>query len=95
MNKYPLLIIFVLIPLAIYGLPDKSDLSDRTISDGPRRDDLGDQLERFNLPYLNNSGLAWDGEYILGACRTGQRHLFCIYPVDFDVIEDYSLRPGR
>ncbi|NQU05494.1 MAG: hypothetical protein HQ568_05315, partial [Calditrichaeota bacterium] len=58
---------------------------------GPRRDDLGEQLERFNLPYQNNAGLAWDGEYIWGSCRTGQRHLFCINPENFEVIERYDI----
>ncbi|MCF7811018.1 carboxypeptidase-like regulatory domain-containing protein, partial [bacterium] len=58
---------------------------------GPRRDDLGDQLERFELPYQNNAGLAWDGEYIWGTCRTGQRHLFCINPENFEVVASYDL----
>jgi len=56
---------------------------------GPRRDDLGDQIDQFNLPYINNAGLAWDGEYIWGSTRANNRRLFCIDPADFQVIEDF------
>ena len=58
---------------------------------GPHRDDLGDILARFDLPYTMNAGLAWDGEYIWGVTRNNNRRLFCIDPENFDVIEDYAI----
>ncbi|NQT34320.1 carboxypeptidase regulatory-like domain-containing protein, partial [bacterium] len=61
-------------------------------SRGPRRDDLGEILDQFNLPYINNGGLAWDGEYLWGVTRANNRRLFCFDPRnDFEVIEDFNI----
>ena len=61
-------------------------------SPGPRRDDLGEILEQFQLPYTQNSGLAWDGEYMWGVCRANPCRLYCIDPADFEVIEDFAIQ---
>ncbi|MDP8238267.1 MAG: carboxypeptidase-like regulatory domain-containing protein, partial [Candidatus Hatepunaea meridiana] len=56
----------------------------------PRRDDLGDILETFELPYLRILGYAWDGEYMWGVGYNDNR-LICIDPDDFDIIHDYAV----
>jgi len=58
---------------------------------GPRRDVLGDVLDSFDLPYRENAGMKWDGQYIWGTCRTPTRHLFSIDPADFQVVNDYEI----
>ncbi len=70
-----------------------SQLSNRPIeSPGPHRDDLGDILERFQLPRNQNAGLAWDGEYIWGVCRAAPCRLYCIDPEDFEIVEDFAIQ---
>lgn len=66
--------------------------SNRSQSPGPHRDDIGDVIDQFQLPYTQNAGLAWDGEYIWGVCRANPCRLYCIDPEDFNVIEDYAIR---
>lgn len=58
---------------------------------GPQRDDFGEILEQFNLPYANNAGLAWDGEFIWGVTRANGRRLYKMNPENFEVIEDYAI----
>jgi hypothetical protein len=58
---------------------------------GPRRDVLGDVVDSFNLPYTENAGMKWDGQYIWCTCRTATRHLFSIDPADYQVVNDYEL----
>ena len=59
--------------------------------DGPRRDDPGDVLDQFNVPYANNGGLAWDGEFIWGVTRQNGIRMYKINPENFEVIEDYDI----
>jgi hypothetical protein len=58
---------------------------------GPRRDLLGEVVDSFNLPYTENAGMKWDGQYIWCTCRTVTRHLFSIDPADYQVVNDYQL----
>ncbi len=57
----------------------------------PYRDNPGDVIDDFQLPYTQNSGLAWDGERIWGVCRTGERHLFSINPDNYEVEDNFVI----
>ena len=70
-------------PLTIFGLPDGQITGHHATPAGPRRDDLGEQLARFNLPYVNNAGLAWDGEYLWYV----DTDLDKMYQIDFCTLE--------
>ena len=62
------------------------DEDDRRI--GPRRDDLGDVLRRFDLPFNRTDGMVWDGDN-LWACSYGDSR-YCCFNEDFEVISNFQ-----
>jgi len=55
---------------------------------GPRRDDLGEELRRFNLPFNRTDGMVWDGDN-LWACSYGDSR-YCCFDEDFEVISNFQ-----
>ncbi|NQU05346.1 MAG: hypothetical protein HQ568_04570, partial [Calditrichaeota bacterium] len=55
---------------------------------GPRRDDLGDVLREFDLPFNRTDGMVWDGDN-LWACSYGDSR-YCCFDEDFEVISNFQ-----
>ncbi|MCF7810711.1 carboxypeptidase regulatory-like domain-containing protein [bacterium] len=62
------------------------DEDDRQAS--PRRDDLGDVIREFDLPFNRTDGMVWDGDN-LWACSYGDSR-YCCFDEDFEVICNYQ-----
>ena len=64
-----------------------------TEPDVPERDDGGDLLATFRVPYTTSYGLAWDGEYMWGIAMDNRR-LIKMNPENEEVVADYQIHVG-
>jgi len=59
---------------------------------GPQRDDPGDVLEEYRIPYEQTFGMAWDADrYWMWGTWHHEGHLFAINPEDGEVMEDFRI----
>jgi hypothetical protein len=60
---------------------------------GPRRDDAGDLIVSYQLPYTTSYGMAWDGEHMWGVATNNNR-LIEFDPESEEVISDFEIHIG-
>jgi hypothetical protein len=61
-------------------------------SAGPKRDEGGEVLEEYEIPYPSTTGLAWDpdNELIWGYCNDPQGTIFAFNPDQGEVVAEYN-----
>ncbi|MCF7810905.1 S8 family serine peptidase, partial [bacterium] len=59
----------------------------------PLRDNSGDDLASYEVPYDNWTGLAWDGQYMWGLSYTNNR-MIAYNPENGDVVHNIEMRGG-
>ncbi|MCF7810493.1 T9SS type A sorting domain-containing protein, partial [bacterium] len=62
----------------------------RNSNSNPRRDDPGEILASYNVPFTHTYGMCFDGERIWGV-STSENRLFALNPVNEEIVRSYNL----
>ena len=80
--------------IEIISMPDRDvemdDFLNRFNESGVQRDEAGEILARYDVPYSYTCGLAWDGELMWGVSRSEDR-CYAINPETGEVEHDFPL----
>jgi len=72
------------------GNPARNVRSTTGVNFGPNRDDPGDLLEQFEVPYRYTSGMTWDGELMWGVAYRDD-NLWAVNPINGELELDIQL----
>lgn len=72
------------------NIRNRSIRSTQANSGIPYRDNPGDVIQRFEVPFENTTGMDWDGELMWGISRSADR-LFSLNPEDGEIVDNFNI----